>query len=320
MLLELQLRQLGAQHLHGVVTVLELAALRLAEHHDARGQVGQADGGGGLVDVLAAGAAGAAGLHLDVLRPDLDLAVVVQLGHDLHGGEAGLPPGVGVEGRYTDQSVHAVLALEITVGVVALDEDGGGLDACLVACLVVHQLIGVAVALSPAGVHAVEHLGPVLGLGAACTGVEGENGVIGVVFTGQQRCQTPLADFLFQVLVPAGDFRQQGGVVLLLGHFAQGHGVLPLGHQPVILLDAVLQTLDLLGHLLAVLDVVPEALLLRLGLEILQLLAILGDAQGLLQLPQSGLQGLELLFVLVVFNDCHRWSSPYRKNSLAYPL
>ena len=168
-------------------------------------------------------------------------------------------------------------------------------------------------ALSPAGVHAVEHLGPVLGLGAACTGVEGENGVIGVVFTGQQRCQTPLADFLFQVLVPAGDFRQQGGVVLLLGHFAQGHGVLPLGHQPVILLDAVLQTLDLLGHLLAVLDVVPEALLLRFGLEILQLLAILGDAQGLLQLPQSGLQGLELLFVLVVFNDCHRWSSPYRK-------
>ena len=82
----------------------------------------------------------------------------------------------------------------------------------------------------------------------------------------------------------------------------------------------MLQTLDLLGHLLAVLDVVPEALLLRFGLQVLQLLAILGDAQGLFQLAQSGLQGLELLFILVVFNDCHSRSSPYRKNSLAYLL
>ena len=270
--------------------------------------------------MLAAGAAGAAGLHFDVLGADLDLAVVVQLGHDLHGGEAGLPPGVGVKGGHPDQPVDAVFALEVAIGVVALDEDGGGLDARLVTGLVVHQLIGVAVALGPAGIHTVEHLGPVLGLGAACTGMEGENGVVGVVFAGQQSRQTALADLLFQVVVPGGDLRQQGGVVLLLGHLAQGHGVLPLGHQPVILLDAVLQALDLLGHLLAVLNVVPEAVLLRLGLQVLQLLAVLGDAQGLLQLPQGGLQGLELLFILVVFNDCHSRSSPYRKKFLSLSI
>ena len=216
--------------------------------------------------------------------------------------------------------MDAVFALEVAIGVVALDEDGGGLDARLVTGLVVHQLIGVAVALGPAGIHTVEHLGPVLGLGAACSGMEGENGVVGVVFAGQQSRQTALADLLFQVVVPGGDLRQQGGVVLLLGHFAQGHGVLPLGHQPVILLDAVLQALDLLGHLLAVLDVVPEAVLLRLGLQVLQLLAVLGDTQGLLQLAQSGLQGLELLFILVVFNDCHSRSSPYRKKFLSLSI
>ena len=110
----------------------ELAALRLAEHHDARGQVGQAHGGGRLVDVLAAGAAGTAGLHFDVLRTDLDLAVVVQLRHDLQRGEAGLTAGVGVKGADAHQPVYAVLALEVAVGVLALDEDGGGLDARLV--------------------------------------------------------------------------------------------------------------------------------------------------------------------------------------------
>ena len=38
-------------------------------------------------------------IPLDVLVPDVHLHAVVQLGHDLHGGEGGLPPGVGVEGH-----------------------------------------------------------------------------------------------------------------------------------------------------------------------------------------------------------------------------
>ena len=41
-------------------------------------------------------------------------------------------------------------------------------------------------ALSPAGVHAVEHLGPILGLGAAGAGVDAEDDVGGVVLPGEQ--------------------------------------------------------------------------------------------------------------------------------------
>ena len=145
--------------------------------------------------MLTACTAGAAGLHLDVLRTDLDLAVVVQLRHDLQRSEAGLASGVGIEGRNTHQTVNTVLTLQIAVGILPLDEDGGGLDARLIAGLVVHELIGVAVALSPAGIHPVEHLRPVLGLGAACSGVEGEDGVVGVVLAGQQRCQTERSQF-----------------------------------------------------------------------------------------------------------------------------
>ena len=305
MLLQLQLRQLCPQHLHGVVPVLELAALRLAEHHDARGQVGQTHGGGRLVDVLAACAGAAAGLHFDVLRPDLDLAVVVQLRHDLQRGKAGLPPRVGVKGAHAHQPVHAVFALQIAIGVLALDEDSGGLDARLVAGLIVHQLVGVPVALGPAGVHPVQHLRPVLGLGAAGAGVEGEDGVVGVVFTAEQRRQPALADLLLQRLVSADDLLQLAGVILLLGHFAQGQGVLPLGNQLVVLFDLVLQALYLTAHLLAALQIVPEAFLLRLLLQLGQLLPGLGDAQRLLQFAQGGLQRLQFLFILVVLDNGH---------------
>ena len=160
-------------------------------------------------------------------------------------------------------------------------------------------------ALCPAGVHAVEHLRPVLRLGAAGAGVEGENGVVGVIFAAEQCRQTALADLLLQRLVAADDLLQLAGVILLLGHFAQGQGVLPLADQLVVLLDLVLQPLHLTAHLLAALQIVPEALLLRLLLQLGQLLTGLGDAQRLLQLAQGGLQRLQFLFILVVLDNGH---------------
>ena len=78
------------------------------------------------------------------------------------------------------------------------------------------------------------------------------------------------------------------------------------------LLDLVFQTLDLLAHLLAALQIVPEAVLLRLFLEGGQLLAGLGDAQRLFQLAQRGLQRQKLLLIIVVFDHCHMCQSPCR--------
>ena len=160
-------------------------------------------------------------------------------------------------------------------------------------------------ALGPAGVHPVQHLRPVLGLGAAGAGVEGQNGVVGVVFAAEQRRQPALADLLFQRLISADDLLQLAGVILLLGHFAQGQGVLPLRNQLVMLFDLVLQALYLTAHLLAALQIVPEALLLRLLLQLGQLLTGLGDTQRLLQLAQGGLQRLQFLFILVVLDNGH---------------
>ena len=169
-LLLCDLIELCLQHFHGVVAVLELAALGLAVDHDAGGLVDQTDSGRSLVDVLAACTGGAVHLHLDILGADVHLNGVVQLGHDFQRSKAGLAAGVGIKGRNTHQAVHAVLTLEQAVGVGALHHHGSAFHTGLVAVLVIQHFHGHAVGSGPLVVHAVQHLGPVLCLGAAGTG------------------------------------------------------------------------------------------------------------------------------------------------------
>ena len=66
--------------------------------------------------------------------------------------------------------VHAALVLQESIGIVAGDLQSGGAKAGFVAILPVECLDGVALALRPARVHAVQHLCPIAGLGAPRSG------------------------------------------------------------------------------------------------------------------------------------------------------
>src|SRR6185312_12196412 len=127
-LLHLHLVHLGLQHLHGGGAVLVLGALALAGHHDAAGDVGDADGGIGLVHVLAAGALGTVGVHPEVRRIDLALDLIVHFRRDEHRREGGVAGG-GVEGRLAHQAVHTGLGAQPAVGIGTFVADGGALDA-----------------------------------------------------------------------------------------------------------------------------------------------------------------------------------------------
>ncbi len=70
-------------------------------------------------------------------------------------------------------------------GVFADDGEGGGLDAGLFAVLVVVHLGFEALLLGPAQIHAQQHLGPVLALGAAGAGMHGDDGVERVGLAGE---------------------------------------------------------------------------------------------------------------------------------------
>ena len=232
-----------AQHVAAVFEVLEVASLDLRRNHDAGRDMGQSDGGRGLVDLLAACTGGTVNVHLDILVAQLDLVIVADLGHYLDRGKRGMAAAGRVKRRDAHKAVDTVLAFQEAVSVFALDHDGRAFDAGLVAVEIVHEFDGVAVAVGPHIVHAVEHLRPVLSLGAAGACVKGKDGVIGVVLAGEQRAKARFLKLLFKLGVLALKLRQHRVVVLLDGHFAQRHEIVPARAKLFIVFDLGLELL-----------------------------------------------------------------------------
>ena len=101
--------------------------------------------------------------------------------------ERGLAAVGLVERRQAHQPVDALLGLDDAVRVVALERERGRLDARLLARRRLDQLGLVAAVLGPAQVHAQQHLGPVLGVGAAGAGRDLHERGAAVVLAGEER-------------------------------------------------------------------------------------------------------------------------------------
>ena len=136
--------------------------------------------------MLPAGAAGAVGVDAQVVLVDLDVDVVADQRRGVDGDEAGVAAVGGVEGAHAHEPVHAPLGLDEPVDVLALHGERGALEPRLVAVLQVVDLDLEAAALEPAQVHAQQHLGPVLRLGAAGAGVDGEDRAALVVLAAEE--------------------------------------------------------------------------------------------------------------------------------------
>ena len=201
--------------------------------------------------------------------------------------------------------MDAVLAFEHTVGVRALDHHGRGLDAGLVAVQHVQHLNAVPVGFGPAGVHTVEHFGPVLGLGSAGACVEGQDGVVVVVLAVQHRHELQLVDGLLDALNGLLTLGGQGGIVLFLDHFQQRLGFLILGSQLTEALELVLHFAHLTDDFLAAGLVIVEAghrhLVFQLGKALLAGL----NGQGVAQVVHGGFHAAEFCFQFV--NGNHIW-------------
>ena len=174
--LEFQVVEVRLEDAQGVLPVVELGAGLRVLDGDAGGNMPHADAGLHLVDILAARTGGAEGIPFQVGGIDLDLDGVVHQGIDKDRREGGLPLALRVVGRDADQAVHAVFGFQVAVGIVALELDGARLDAGLVAFQQFGDRHLVAVALAPAGVHTHKHRRPVVGLGAARPGIDGQHG------------------------------------------------------------------------------------------------------------------------------------------------
>jgi hypothetical protein len=171
------------------------------------------DAHGGIrdVDVLPTGAARPVGVDPEVLVLNLDVHVVGQLGPDEHGGKRGVSPRRLIEGRDADQTMHARFSQHHAVGEVANQQDRRALDARLVAGLVVDDVPLEPAPLRPLQVHAQQHLGPVLRLGAAGARVDGDDRVGAIVLAAQHLLGLGGLDLALELVEPA---RQVGGDVL----------------------------------------------------------------------------------------------------------
>ena len=120
--------------------------------------------------MLAAGAGGAVGVDLEVALVDLDVDGLLDERRHLDLRERGVAAGRGVERRDAHEPVHALLGREEAVGVVAAHDERGRLEPRLLPGRRLEHLDLEAAPLGPAHLLAQQHLGPVLGVGAARAG------------------------------------------------------------------------------------------------------------------------------------------------------
>ena len=195
--------------------------------------------------------------------------------------EGGVAAARGVKGGHAHQPVDARLAFQVAIGVLALHHDGGAFQAGLVAVQVVQGGDFKAVALGPAVVHAEQHLGPVLGLSAAGTGVEGEDSVVLIVLAGKQGGQLHGGNLVFNGFNLLFGLVHQREVLGLVAHLDEGHAVPGAALELLIGLVLPLEGGHALGDFLGLLHIVPEAGLGGLVLQHLHLFPQLFQAQGL---------------------------------------
>ena len=224
----------------------------------------------GLVDVLAAGARGAVGIDAALGFIDLDVDGIVDHRIDPDRGEAGVAARRAVIGRNAHQTVHAAFGLEPAIGVMPQHADRGRLDAGLFAVALFQPLDLVAVLFRPAGIHAQQHLRPVLRLGAAGAGVDFDVAVVVIGLARQQGLQFHLAGAFLQ------DANLGLGIVdhaLVAFHLAQldqfeQFGQLALGGAAA--LDGGIEFSALAHDLLRGGGVVPQVRILGRGIELVE--------------------------------------------------
>ena len=193
-----------------------------------------------------------------------------------------------VERRDAHQPVHARFGAQPAVGPLPFDADGGALDPRLVARLPVELLQLEAFALGPAGVHAHQHLGPVLALGAAGAGVDADQRPLPVVGARQHARKLDLGDGLLD--------RREGGrrldrrrlVLGLVGHVDEHARVLERLQLRVEGVHRGLESRLLAQHGLRLVGGVPEPFGAGLVVELRYPTLLAGDVKDAPGEPRVG--------------------------------
>jgi hypothetical protein len=154
--------------------------------------------------------------------------------------------------------VNAHFCAQVAVGVDPADGERGTIDAGFVARLIVDHVRAIAAALTPAQVHAHQHLSPVLGLGAARPGMNADDGASMIDGPRQHSLQLGLAHPPLELRGQALEFGQRALVVFGRGELEQLEPVAHVSREPLDQLELFLR-LGTAAHVgLRAILVVPE--------------------------------------------------------------
>ena len=257
------------------------------------------DRGRGLVDVLAAGAAGTIGVHTDVVRIDLHVDLPAEFRHHVAGDKGSLPLSRRVEGRDADQTVDAVLAPEPSVGILAVHLDRDRLDPGHVAVQEIQHFHGIALFFRPAGIHTVKHGAPVTGLRAACSCVQTEDGIVRVVLSRKEGLGLQLLKIRDELIQHLPDLRDRIRIILLVAHLDHDADILVGGRKLFIALHRTLQAPVLPDDLRRLLRVVPERRLFHHPVQLRDAALLRLEVQGILYLLKRLLVRGECIFHVI---------------------
>ena len=217
--------------------------------------------------MLATGAGRPVGVDADIGFVDVDVDRIVDHRIDPDRGEGRVPPRLAVIGRDPHKPVDAGFGLHPAIGVVALDEQRGGLDTRLFAGMLFQDLNLELGALGPAHVHALQHRRPVLALGAAGARMNLDIGVVGIGLAGEERLDLPLVGLGLDLADRSLGFLDDLGVLLLLAHGDEFDIVLQRLVQAVHRADGGVQELAFAHELLRFGRIVPDGRIFRLVVQ-----------------------------------------------------
>lgn len=137
---------------------------------------------------------------------------------------------IGIERGNANEAMHADFGLEVAVRIRSLDSNRGTFDSGAFARLQVEDFCFETPTFRPPQIHAEQHFCPVLSFEAAGTGVNSQDGVSAIVFTGKQAFELESLELFAEFRDKAFELTHGFGVALA-SEFHQNAGVVEFARQ-----------------------------------------------------------------------------------------
>ena len=143
-----------------------LRALVLALHYYTTGLMGQTHRRIGFINMLTTGTRCAVSIRANIRRININLNIVINLRRHIDRRERCMTAITRIKWRLAHQTMHTNLSTQPTKGIFTANLHRGTFNTSHITGRAFHQLRFKAFIVSPAQIHAQQHLSPILSLSA----------------------------------------------------------------------------------------------------------------------------------------------------------